>query len=290
MIVSSITYYLLYGITAVIRELGILMDRGSSNFRSVNFKLRERSKTLYNGGQNPPVESDNRLVTTSADNADIAIEITDDENGTPENPMASSEVEESVSKKVNKRTVSVVDIMQSEEKPLLTPFEYVSLLLRKFWLSFYYFLVAQTDYFCYFMITLSLLLNGSIADAILALITLSWGLLSRPRPSKTFWSFCITYVVGLILLKYCLKFRVFDYNLEENNENHKPIPDGLRLWFGISAGDSLFVTQLLLLISLCFHRNVLVSFGLWIAPERPENSETPDNSEADSTDPGEKKA
>merc|ERR1712226_98262 len=114
MIVSSITYYLLFGITVVIRELGILMDRGSSNFR-----LRERSKTLYNGGQTPPVESDNRLVTTSADNADIAIEIADDENGTPENPAASSEVEESVSKKVNKRTVSVVDIMQSEEKPLL---------------------------------------------------------------------------------------------------------------------------------------------------------------------------
>merc|ERR1712226_165144 len=112
MIVSSITYYLLYGITAVIRELGILMDRGSSNFRSVNFKLRERSKTLYSGGPTSPVESD-QPVRTSASTADVAIEIAGDENGTPENSGASSEVEESVSKKVSKRTVSVVDIMKS---------------------------------------------------------------------------------------------------------------------------------------------------------------------------------
>ena len=300
LIVSNVTYYLLITITTVIRELGIAMDRASSNFRAVNEKLRERGEELRNADTETNNGSDNGEVPEiTVTTQDVAIEITEDNDDGDDNgsevpghladvPGASSQDNLSDTLRTddinNRRTVSLMDLVGTDDQRLPSPGEYISLLLKKFWLSFYYFLVAQTDYFCYFMITLSLMLNGSIADAVLAMITLVWALLSRPRPSKTFWSFCITYVVALILLKYCLKFRIFDYNLEDHS-----IPAGLQLCFGINDEDSLFITQLLLLISLCFHRNILVSFGLWIAPKKPVVAETSDH-ESDNSDPAEKRA
>ena len=271
-LVSKMTYYLLYGVTLVLKELGFVMDRASSSFRQVNKQLiqfrktRQRTETTKYGPLRMPTVIDRKPITSNV--TDVAIDIiTEDTELGANSPEAVGQLTPGSSDSPRPRSSSVRDILENPEKPP-TAGEFMVLLLKKFWLSFYYFLVAQTDYLCYFMITLSLLLNGSIADAVLALLTLLWGLLSKPRPSKTFWSFCITYVVGLILLKYCLKFRVLDYN----NETLVPpqtVPPGLVLFFGIKDDDSLFITQLLLLISLCFHRNVLVNFGLWIGPPSP---------------------
>ena len=144
---------------------------------------------------------------------------------------------------------------QTPEKPadVENVAEYLSLLAKTFWLSVYYFLVAQTDYLCYFMITMSLLLNGSLSDMILAIVTLCWGILSKPRPSKSFWCFCIAYEASLLLIKFFLKLRILD------SMDYKEV----ELLFGVSGEKSEFVTNLLVMITLCFHRNLLLNFGLW---------------------------
>ena len=134
------------------------------------------------------------------------------------------------------------------------------LFIRDFWLSFYHFLISQTDHVSYFLIGFVVTLDGSLLEMALAVLCLVWGLLSKPRPTKRFWS-CCTYLTTLIIIsKWVFETHIFWYNQDPAREP----PYALEVIVGSLGTQTPLIYAWLLLVFLCFHRNILLSFGLWI--------------------------
>lgn len=58
----------------------------------------------------------------------------------------------------------------------------------------YYVLVARSELLCYFLMILNQMIYASLLALPLPLMVFLWGMLSVPRPSKSFWITVITYV------------------------------------------------------------------------------------------------
>lgn len=56
-------------------------------------------------------------------------------------------------------------------------------------------LIARTEFICYFTMILCHLCYGNIMSLVLPLIAMGWGMLSLPRPAKTFWICVLSYVM-----------------------------------------------------------------------------------------------
>lgn len=59
--------------------------------------------------------------------------------------------------------------------------------------AFGYVLVSHSELLCYFLMILDQMLYSSLLSLPLPLMVFLWGMLSVPRPSKTFWITVITY-------------------------------------------------------------------------------------------------
>ncbi|CAM0512217.1 unnamed protein product [Fasciola hepatica] len=90
-----------------------------------------------------------------------------------------------------------------------------------------------------------------------------WGMLSVPRPTKTFWIFSITYTEVVIVIKYIFQFRFIYFN----DPLEKPSVSAEKLWlprlFGLDKNDHYALFDLIQLISLSLHRGYLKNNGLW---------------------------
>lgn len=63
-------------------------------------------------------------------------------------------------------------------------------------------LMSRTDLLCYFVMVLNVLLSASVLSILFPISIFFWGMLSVPRPTKTYWITVITYTevdFGLIL-------------------------------------------------------------------------------------------
>lgn len=70
-------------------------------------------------------------------------------------------------------------------------------------------LIARTELICYFTLILCHLCYGTILSLVLPLTAFIWGMLSLPRPAKTFWICILTYVmVGPSLIRLHVDFSI----------------------------------------------------------------------------------
>ena len=125
----------------------------------------------------------------------------------------------------------------------------------QFFMTLYYALVANTDRICYFFIVMNLIVNGSVLSLVYAALMFLWGLLSVPWPTRRFWLTMIFYTMFVILVKYGFQFHDINWPMTE----HKNLywPDVL----GVAKRKDFLgnvVWDLLLLISLFFHRSLLI--------------------------------
>ncbi|KAF1756961.1 hypothetical protein GCK72_013416 [Caenorhabditis remanei] len=122
---------------------------------------------------------------------------------------------------------------------------------------------AHTDILCYFFAIMTQVDTGGLLTIPLPLMSLFWGNLSNPRPSKFFWVTMITYTEFVIVAKFICQFAFMPYNqnayLTENEVN----PMSLDKLFGVQKKNSFAFYDILLLFSLFFHRYMLRKLGLW---------------------------
>ena len=118
----------------------------------------------------------------------------------------------------------------------------------------YHAIIANTDYICYLLIVINVMVNGSILSLLYAALMFLWGLLSIPWPTKRFWLTLIVYTMFVILLKYGFQFQQIDWSGS---------PDAGLYWphmLGIEKKHNFFenvVWDILLLIFLFVHRGLL---------------------------------
>ncbi|XP_065913837.1 piezo-type mechanosensitive ion channel component 1-like isoform X3 [Dysidea avara] len=130
----------------------------------------------------------------------------------------------------------------------------------QFLIALYYAAVANTEYICYFFIVMNVIVNGSVLSLIYAALMFLWGLLSIPWPTRRFWLVLMFYTMFVILVKYSFQFAAIDWPINENSGLYWPHILGVEKRNGFLGN---VVWDLLLLISLFFHRSLLIDTGRW---------------------------
>ena len=68
-------------------------------------------------------------------------------------------------------------------------------LIYRFFNAIYLAAIARTEFICYFFMVLCHIKHGNILSLPLPVAAITWGMLSLPRPAKTFWISVLTYVM-----------------------------------------------------------------------------------------------
>uniref|UniRef100_A0A8R1EBV4 Piezo-type mechanosensitive ion channel component n=1 Tax=Caenorhabditis japonica TaxID=281687 RepID=A0A8R1EBV4_CAEJA len=122
---------------------------------------------------------------------------------------------------------------------------------------------AHTDILCYFFAIMTQVMTGGLLTLPLPLMSLFWGNLSNPRPSKFFWVTMITYTEIVIVVKFICQFSFFPFNKTEYVSDHGMEPMSLDKLFGVSKRERFALWDIVLLFALFFHRYMLRKLGLW---------------------------
>ena len=123
--------------------------------------------------------------------------------------------------------------------------------------ALYFAFLAHSEYIAYFFVILNVILNGSILSLVYAFLLFTWGLLSIPWPSKKFWLTMIFFTMLVVVIKYSFQFYDISYWRDNFQEDSGLYPPRL---IGILYRSNFFsnvVWDLLLLITLLFHRGLL---------------------------------
>ena len=150
----------------------------------------------------------------------------------------------------------------------------------------WYVILSHTDFICYAMVFLNQVRkpeilkcefynfffqinSASILSLPLPLMVLTWGTLTFPRPSKTFWVTVIAYTQAVVIIKCVCQFEAWFWNGSVIPPNQPFAPARI---LGIEKKKGYATYDLILLLVVFCHRIILKSLGLW-------KSEVPDKEE-----------
>lgn len=96
------------------------------------------------------------------------------------------------------RDVSIVfhslnELEKQDEEEINQQFKEGNQRTKRLFTAFVLLLVSRSELLCYFLMILDQMVYGSLLSLPLPLMVFLWGMLSVPRPSKTFWVTIITY-------------------------------------------------------------------------------------------------
>ncbi|CAD5226577.1 unnamed protein product [Bursaphelenchus xylophilus] len=132
----------------------------------------------------------------------------------------------------------------------------------RFLLAVYNYITANTDNLCFILATLTHTLGGGAITMPLPIMVFFWGVLSNPRPEKTFWICMMIYTQLIIVIKCCAQiaeFNLFSFNLFDRQFTE----DDVRSYLGLQNEKSFAMCDMALLLFLFFHRYMLQRLGLW---------------------------
>ncbi|XP_070191211.1 piezo-type mechanosensitive ion channel component 2-like isoform X2 [Littorina saxatilis] len=122
-----------------------------------------------------------------------------------------------------------------------------------------YMLISRSELLCYFLMIVDQMIYGSLLSLPLPFMVFLWGMLSVPRPSKTFWITVITYTEAVVVTKYLFQFGFFPWNDGVFQESPFYPPRIL----GIEQKENYANVDIALLLALFLHRSILKRYGLW---------------------------
>lgn len=132
---------------------------------------------------------------------------------------------------------------------------------RKMLSTVFYFMLSQSEIFCYFFMILNHIKSASVLSVFLPISVFLWAMLSIPRPSKTFWVVCITYIEFVIVLKYFFQFKLFSWNQGTTAEDEAT--KKMLAVIGLDKKDRFALFDLFSLLIIFLHRSILKRLGLW---------------------------
>ncbi|XP_066141198.1 piezo-type mechanosensitive ion channel component-like [Euwallacea fornicatus] len=121
----------------------------------------------------------------------------------------------------------------------------------------WYLLMAYSESLCYLTILVYQIMGSTFISLPILLMTFCWGALTVPKPSKTYWIINIAYVLIMALIKNFFDLEIVPWK-GDWNQYHPFFPPRLLGLFNNLKG-----MTLLMLISMSFHRAVLLNLGLW---------------------------
>ncbi|XP_053305156.1 piezo-type mechanosensitive ion channel component 1 [Spea bombifrons] len=135
--------------------------------------------------------------------------------------------------------------------------------LLKLLLALYHFVACHSELLCYFIIILNNMVSASLISLFLPILIFLWAMLSVHRPSKRFWMTAIIFTEIMVVVKYLFQFGFFPWNsytVLVRNEGKPFFPPRI---LGLEKSDSYVKYDLVQLLTLFFHRSLLMSYGLW---------------------------
>ncbi|XP_053562571.1 piezo-type mechanosensitive ion channel component 1 isoform X2 [Bombina bombina] len=135
--------------------------------------------------------------------------------------------------------------------------------ILKLLLALYNFVAAHSELLCYFIIILNNMVSASLISLFLPILVFLWAMLSIHRPSKRFWMTAIIFTEVMVVIKYLFQFGFFPWNsytVLVRNDGKPFFPPRI---LGLEKSDSYIKYDLILLLTLFFHRSLLMCYGLW---------------------------
>ncbi|XP_056382032.1 piezo-type mechanosensitive ion channel component 1 isoform X2 [Hyla sarda] len=156
--------------------------------------------------------------------------------------------------------------------------------------ALYHLVAAHSELLCYFIIILNNMVSASLISLFLPVLVFLWAMLSIHRPSKRFWMTAIVYTEIMVVIKYLCQFGFFPWNSDTVLLRYDGKPFFPPRILGLEKSDSYIKYDLIQLLTLFFHRSLLMSYGLWDPkdlepvekPQKEKESETEIQLSADS--------
>nr|CAI5828404.1 unnamed protein product [Callosobruchus analis] len=137
-------------------------------------------------------------------------------------------------------------------------------LLKALWII----IVARSDLLCYVCVIMNQVMQCQLITLPLCAMVYMWGMLSNPRPSKTFWIIMIGYVEMVIFLKCIFQFGMMPGNSLPNEQKQEDPMQAVNPFFptkfmGLLAMQRYYIWEMFILIAIVIHRYYLTNIGLW---------------------------
>ncbi|VDM16676.1 unnamed protein product [Hydatigera taeniaeformis] len=123
--------------------------------------------------------------------------------------------------------------------------------------------VVHSELVCYTILIINHMRSANVLSLVYPLMVFLWGMLSVPRPTKTFWISLITYTELIIIIKYIFQFRFIEFNSPDQVSATLAKTHWLPLIFGVEKTDSYAIWDLIQLLFIFLHRSYLKNYGLW---------------------------
>ena len=129
-------------------------------------------------------------------------------------------------------------------------------------LALYRFILTYTDKLCYLLFALFFGLSPCVLNAVLPISVFAYACVMNPRPHRSYWSFCLSYMQVLIVVKSSVKLAYCDNLSASALVGFTTSP-----WYGRVCVSDFFLIDLLILlmcvVSVFVHIAHLRHWGLW---------------------------
>jgi len=140
-------------------------------------------------------------------------------------------------------------------------------ILKHYWLCCYRIILSSTQFYCYFVMILAHLFQGSILSVVYPVSIFIYGLTEHCRPRRGYWIFVLIYAELVLALKFCIQLNAIDDWIKTFNEKYfmSSARLGLKIHLSTRSADFFYyiLFECLIILSTLLHQYVLIFLGIY---------------------------